>query len=65
MNSEEIRKAMNKRKKEIEREFDVIIVENEANYIAYENKIKKAREEELCRASNLTDLRSLLKLYLS
>lgn len=65
MNSEEIRKAMNKIKKEIEREFDVIIVETEINYIAYENKIKKERGEELCCASNLTDLRSLLKLYLS
>lgn len=65
MNSEEIRKAMNKRKKEIEREFDVIILENETNYIAYENKIKMSKGEKLCHASNLTDLRSLLKLYLS
>lgn len=65
MNPNTIKKALNKYKKSIEEEFNVIIVETEILYIAYESKTKLEKNEPLCISNNLADLRNDLKLYLS
>lgn len=64
MNSE-IKKALEKEKEKIEKEFNVIITENSEGYVAYLTKTALKKNNPLCSAHNLTELRSALKLYLS